>query len=67
MSDVVCRTCGQKNCRVDAPLKVNESTVEDSYCGVCGANWGVFVKRIVETRSGKARMPKRRDRVDRSL
>lgn len=67
MSDAICRTCGNLNCRVDAPVTVNESTVEDSYCGVCGANWGRYVARIAEARKGKARMPTRRDRDARSV
>lgn len=49
MSDTVCVTCGEKNTRIDAAVALKEITVNDAYCGHCGANWGVFVKSLAET------------------
>lgn len=47
-----CACCKSKNSRIDAPLTVGEMLIDDSYCGVCGVNWGVSRKK--EPQSQKA-------------
>lgn len=39
-----CPNCGPRGFRIEAPITVNESTIPDAYCGVCGFNWGVKQK-----------------------